>query len=165
MLILKRQVNLSSDFSSFFRVISHNTTVNFSSYISYFGQKDPMKVPILTLLMLLMLDSAVSWKKTPLYFFRSNVIYIARKGPIKLQIFETFECLDQSSPNSCHFWNNKSVFLQILHHSYLFCTIVAEILYTFNKRSLTKYKLGKISPEQLKVWNFVLWWAPSVKIT
>ena len=24
---------------------------------------------------------------------------------------------EQSSPNFCHFWNDKSVFLQILHHS------------------------------------------------
>ena len=30
---------------------------------------------------------------------------------------ENFECSDQNSPNSCHFWNNKSAFLQILHHS------------------------------------------------
>ena len=46
-------------------------------------------------------------KELPLYFFRSN-----RKGPIKVQIFETFECSDQNSPNS-YFWNNKSIFLQI----------------------------------------------------
>ena len=30
---------------------------------------------------------------------------------------ETFECSGHNSPNSCHFWNSKSVFLQILHHS------------------------------------------------
>ena len=36
-----------------------------------------------------------------------------QKGPIKVQIFGTFECSDQNSPNSCHFWNSKSVFLQI----------------------------------------------------
>ena len=41
----------------------------------------------------------------------------ARKRPIKVQIFETFECSNQNSPNSCHFWNNKLVFLQILHRS------------------------------------------------
>ena len=35
-------------------------------------------------------DYSVSWKITPLYFFRSNVIYFARKGPIKVQIFETW---------------------------------------------------------------------------
>ena len=61
--------------------------------------------------------SSESWKITPKYFFRSNVIYFAQKEPVKLQISETFECLAQNSPNSCHFWNNKSVFLQMFHHS------------------------------------------------
>ena len=47
----------------------------------------------------------VSWKMTPLYIFRSNVIYFAGKGPIKMHTLETFERLDQNSPNYCHFWN------------------------------------------------------------
>ena len=62
-------------------------------------------------------DSLVSWNITPLYFFRSKVIYFAQKEPIKLQKFLTFYCLHQNSPNFCHFWNKRSVFLQILHHS------------------------------------------------
>ena len=62
-------------------------------------------------------DSSLSWKVTPLYFFRSNVIYFVRRGRIKVQTFETFECSDQNSPTSCHFWNNKLIFLQILHRS------------------------------------------------
>ena len=61
-------------------------------------------------------DTEVSWKITPLYFFRSKVIYFAQKGPVKVQIFETSECADQNSSNSYHFWNNKSIFLQILNH-------------------------------------------------
>ena len=35
--------------------------------------------------------------------FRSNVIYFPQKGPIKVQITKTFECLDQNAPNSCNF--------------------------------------------------------------
>ena len=31
--------------------------------------------------------------------------------------FENFEYWGQISPNSCYFWNNKSVFFQILHYS------------------------------------------------
>ena len=58
--------------------------------------------------------SSVSWKITPLYFFRSNIIYFTWKKPIKVQIFESS---GQDSPNSCHFWNNNSVFRQILHQS------------------------------------------------
>ena len=45
---------------------------------------------------------------------RSNVIYFALKEPIKVQITETSESSEQNSPNFCHFWNNKLVFLQIL---------------------------------------------------
>ena len=48
-------------------------------------------------------DSSVSWKITPLHFFRPKFIYFAQKGLIKVQILKTFECSDQNSPNSCHF--------------------------------------------------------------
>ena len=62
--------------------------------------------------------SSVSWKTTPLYFFSSNNIYFAQKEPIKMKIFETFKCSGQNSSNSsCQFWNDKSIPLQILHHS------------------------------------------------
>ena len=46
--ILKQKVRSSTIFVSFFIVITHNSTVNFK-LISYFGEKDPIKVPILTL--------------------------------------------------------------------------------------------------------------------
>ena len=36
---------------------------------------------------------------------------------MKVQVLETFECSGQISSNFCHFWNNRSVFLQILHRS------------------------------------------------
>ena len=53
---------------------------------------------------------------TPLYFFRSNIKCFVQKKPIKVQIFETFRCSGKNFPNSlCHFWKQKSVFLQILH--------------------------------------------------
>ena len=40
---------------------------------------------------------------------------------------------------------------------------MAEILHTFNKSNLLKYKFGKISREQSKVWFFAIWWAPLVQ--
>ena len=55
-------------------------------------------------------DSSVSWNITPLYFFRSNVIYLAQKEP---------KCLDQNSPNSYHFWNFAPLFIIIIHKSSL----------------------------------------------
>ena len=64
--------------------------------------------------------SSVSWKIIPLYFFSSNNIYFAQKEPIKMKIFETFKCSGQNSSNfSCQFWNDKSIPVQILHHSSL----------------------------------------------
>ena len=50
------------------------------------------------------------------------------------------------------------------HETQLVHTFFTETLYTFSKNSLSKYKFGEISPEQSKVWNFALWWAPFVKI-
>ena len=75
---------------------------------------------------------SVSWKITSVYFFRSNVIYLAWKRPFKLQIFETFECLDQNPSSSCHFWNRKLVFVQILHHSSLSWDIAPLYIFSWN---------------------------------
>ena len=44
--------------------------------------------------------SSVSWKIIPLYFFSSSNIYFAQTGPIKVKIFETFECSGQNLSNS-----------------------------------------------------------------
>ena len=132
---------------------------NVSSCIFYFGPKEPIKVPILILSSVLIcqiphfifqtgnqfffkfyMTPSVSWKISPLLFFRSNVIYFARKGPIKVQILETFECWYQNSPNSCHFWNNKSIFLQILHHLSVLQDITP--LYTFLGQNYILCKKG-----------------------
>ena len=55
---------------------------------------------------------------TPLYFFSSNIIYFDQKQPIKVKIFEIFECSGQNllSP-SCLFCTDKSIPLQIFLHS------------------------------------------------
>ena len=125
----------------------------FSSNILYFGQKQLIKVQIFeifecsgenlpnsschfpnhkTVFLQILHDSLVSWKITPLYLFRSNIIYFAQKGPIKVQILETFECSDQNSPNSCQFWNNKLVFLQILHQSSVSWDITPLYFFSWN---------------------------------
>ena len=60
----------------------------------------------------------MSWKIIPLYFFISNNIYFAQKQPIKVKIFETFECSVQNLSNSLsQSWNDKSIPLQILYPS------------------------------------------------
>ena len=60
--------------------------------------------------------SSVSWRITYLYFFGPNNIYFAHKEPIKVKIFETFECSGQNLTNSlCKFLNDKLIPLQILY--------------------------------------------------
>ena len=108
--ILKWQVNSSSDFSSFFSVITLNSFVNFKlvhlliwakgSYQSHnfdtfecSGESLPnSKCPNRKSVFLqISHHSSLSWKIIPLYFFRSNVIYFAaQKGTIKKQFFETW---------------------------------------------------------------------------
>ena len=76
--------------------------------------------------------SSMSYKITPLYFIRSNVIYFAQKEPIKMHIFETFQCSGQNLLNSCHFWNNRSVFFQVLHHSLVSWDITPLYIFSWN---------------------------------
>ena len=60
----------------------------------------------------------LQFHETPLYFFSSNNISFAQKEPIKMKIFETFECSDQNLSNFwCQFWNDKSIPLQIFYPS------------------------------------------------
>ena len=93
-------------------------------------------------------------------------MYFAQKKPIKVevlrissaqvkiyQILVIFETINQL------FFKFGSLFSVIL-----LCTFLAEILYAFDKRSLSKYKFGEILREQSKVWYFPLWWAPFVQI-
>ena len=133
--ILKCQVNSSSNFASFFIVMAHNSSVNFDgvkgSHQSPNFETSSALVKIWhiphaifqnfpnpkSVFLQVLHHSSVSWKITPLYFFRSNNKYFPQKEPMKMQIFETFECSGQNPPNSCHFLNNRSVFLQILHQS------------------------------------------------
>ena len=112
-----------------------------SSYIFNSRQKDAIKVPIWRLSNALVKICQIphvyfwehnpiflqtlyqSWSQsnlTPVYFFRSNIIYFVQKKPIKVQIFEIFEYWGQNSSSySCQFLTGKSVPLQFLHHSSL----------------------------------------------
>ena len=103
-------------------------------------------------------DSSVSWKITPQYFSRSNITYFARKRPIKVHISETFKCLDQNWPNCCHFWNNKSVFLQILYHSSVSWDITPLDVFSWNFIYFQQKDLIKVQI----YWNFI-WAVKSLK--
>ena len=94
-------------------------------------------------------------KDIPLYFFRSNFIHFAQKAPIKVHIFETIECSDQNSPNSCHFSNKKSIFLQILHHS---SEIIALYFFSWNFKCFQQKE-----PIKVQIWWSFTWAVESLK--
>ena len=125
MSILKRQVSSSSIFVSFFIVMTHNSSVNFklihfllwakgshqssnfhtfecsgenlSNSSCHFPSNKSFFLQILH-------HCSMSRKINPLYFFSSNNTYFAQMEPIKVKIFETFECSGQNLSNSlCQF--------------------------------------------------------------
>ena len=144
----------------------------FSSNNIYFAQKEPSKVKIFetfdcsgqnmsnswcqfwnnkSIPLQILYPSLVSWKITPLYLFSSNNIYFAQKEPIKVKMFETFECSGQNLSNSfCQFWNDKSIPLQILCPYSIWwkitpLTFLPQTIYTLLKTSLLKWKFLRLS--------------------
>ena len=110
--------------------------------------------------------SSILWNITPLYFFSSKIIYFVQKERIEVQFWESSVFMSKFI-KFLSFWNSKSVFIQIFYHSSVSLDItplLAEILYSFKKRSQWKYKFDEISSEQSKVWTFALWSAPFVQI-
>ena len=85
------------------------------------------------------------------------------KRPHQSPNFETFKCSSKNLQNSCHFLNQKSVFLQILHHSsvlrWLLCTFLWQALYTLHKKNQSKCKFcriecsGQNSPSSCHFWK------------
>ena len=131
-------------------------SVLFSSNNIYFAEKEPIKMKMFETfkcsgqilsnslcqfwndksipLQILYLPS-VLWKIIPLYFLSSNNTYFAQKEPIKVEIFETFECLGQILLNSLsQFWNDKSIPLQILYLSSVSWKIIP--LYFFSSNNI-----------------------------
>ena len=178
MSVLKWQVSSSSNFALFFIVMTHNSSVNFkvipfllwtkgshqSSNFDTFEcsgehlRNSSCHFPSNKLVFLQILHhSSLSWQITPLYFFSSNNIYFAQKEPIKVNIFETFECSGQHFSNSlCQFWNDKSIPLQFLYPSsvswkIILCTFVAQTIYTLLKRSLLKWIFLRLLSAQVKI--------------
>ena len=171
MLILKRQVNSSSHFASFSIVMTHNSSVNFKLIHFLLWIKGSHQSPNFGTFQCFAIFP-MSFSKTQVSFsskflsifsvmkdnlsvlFMSNVIYFAQKEPIKAriliiscaqvkiqQILVIFETTNQ-------FFFKFCTTLQC-DERYLLYTILVEILYTCNKRSLSKYKFGEISHEQL----------------
>ena len=75
---------------------------------------------------------------------------------MKLQIFETFDCSGQISPNSCHFWKNRSVFLQMLHQSSGSWDIIPQYFFSWN---FIYFK----EPIKVQIWWNFTWAVESLK--
>ena len=169
MLILKRQVNSSSNFASFLIVMTNTSPVNFklthfqlctkeshqSSNFETFkgsGENFPNSscyFPNHKLVFLQILHhSLVSWKITPLYFLDQTLHTFHGRDKSKCkflrllsawikihQILISFETTNQ-------FFFNFCINIQC-HETQLLCTFLAEILCTFNKRSVSRYKFGE----------------------
>ena len=156
MSVLKWKFNSSSNFALFFIVMTHNSYVNFkvipfllwtkgshqSSNFDTFKcsgenlRNSSCHFPSNNSVFLQILhQSSMSWKITPLYFFSSKNTYFAQKEPIKVKIFETFECSGYKLSNfSCQFWNDESIPLQILYSSSVSWKIIT--LYFFSSNNL-----------------------------
>ena len=110
MSILKQQVNCSSNFASFFNAMTLNSSVNFKLIHFLLCIKGSLQslnfetskcsgenLPYSSchfpknkwVFLQVLHHSSVSWKITPLYFFRSNVKYFAQKEPIKAETLST----------------------------------------------------------------------------
>ena len=117
MSILKRQVNSSSDFSSFFSVITYKSSVSLQLMHFLLWTKGTNQSADF-------LDFLVLGSKLTkfLSFLRQNLNFSSNFAPL----------------------------FDIMRHISSILSL-AEILYTFSKSNLSKYKFGEISPEQSKV--------------
>ena len=129
--ISKQQVSSSSIFVPHLIVMAHNSSLNFklihfllltkgshqsSNFYTfecsgeilpnsscYFASNKSVFLQVLH-------HSSKSWEITPLYLFSWNNVYSAQKRPIKVKLFETFECSCQNLSNSlCQYWNDQSI--------------------------------------------------------
>ena len=188
--ILKPYVNCSTNLASFFIVMTYNSCVNFrlipfllwikgshqNANFETFDECSDENLPNSSchfpnhksVFLQILHHSSVSSKITPLYFFSLNIIYFGQKDVIKVHVFETFKCLGQNSSNSsCQLWNHISIFIQILHNSFVSWDITSLYFFSlihFPQKELSKYKFGEISRERSKVWHFTIWWIPFVQI-
>ena len=185
---LKRQVSSSSYFSSFFSIITYNSSV--SLYLIHFrlwtkgsqgnSNFDTFKCSYENLLnsschfpnhelviLQILHDSSLSWN---ILGCLSQTLHILHKREQSKCNFFYILVLRSKFITVLSFLKQKISFSSnfpppfgIMRHisSMLF---LAETLYTLNKSSLSKYKFGEISPELSKNWNFALWWALFVEI-
>ena len=162
-----------------FNAIKYTPIYFFSSNIIYFGQRQPIIGQIFeifvcscqnslnfscqfwtdkSILLQILYHSPVPWEITTLYLFHSNIIYFVQKQPIKVQILRLSSARSrQNSSNSLwQFWNDKSIPVQIFHHSSVSLHITplyfvsSNIIY-FVKNNPLKSKSFRFSSAWIKI--------------
>ena len=95
-------------------------------------------------------DSSVSWNITPLYFFRSNVIYFAQKGSFRCKFFRLFSAWIKIHPIFVIF-ETKSCFF------FRFCTTIQYFL------SWNFIYFRQKEPINIQIWWNFTWAVESLK--
>ena len=168
MSILKWQVNSSSNFASFFIVMTHNSSVNFNLILFLLWIKRSHQSPNFetfkcsgenlsysschfpnykSVFLKVLHHTSVSWKITLLYFFRSiNTLHNRKQWKCKffrLEVMRSkFTKFLSFLKKQISFSSNFASVFRFMRHNSSVYTFSAKILYTFNKRSLLKYKFG-----------------------
>ena len=161
---LKRQVNSSSNFASFFIVMTNGSSVNFKLIHFLLWIKGSHQSPNFetfkcsgehlpysschipnhkSIFLQILHPSSVPSKITPLYFFRSNFKYFAQKEPIK---------------NFCEFWvlrSKFSNFLSFLNHI-SFSSSFASLFSVMKHKSFMLFlpKFYVLSTKYIKLWAY-----------
>ena len=138
MSILRRQVDSSPNFVSSSVSWKITPVYVFSLNNMYFAQKEPIEMKIFetfkrlgqifsnslcqcwneSIPLQILYPFSLSWTRTPLYFFSSNIMYFAQKKPIKMKILETHEGSGKKlSDFLCQFWCNNWIPLQMFYPS------------------------------------------------
>ena len=151
---LKRRVNSSSNFASFFIVMTSNSPVNFKLTHFLLWIKESHQSPTLETFKCSVENvpnaSCHFWKQRSVFLqilhqysvpsnispnFSPNIIYFGQRQPIKKQNFEIFKCSDQNSSNAlCQYWTDQSLPLECLHHSSLTLHLPSSSCYFTNHK-------------------------------
>ena len=138
MSILKPQINSSSNFPSFFIVMTHDSSVDFrlilfllwikgshlspnfetfkcsADYLPYSSCPFPNNKSVF---LQILHHASVLWKKTPLYFFRPNNKYFAREEQMRVHVLETSSAWVRFHLILAIYETTDQIFFQIFHQS------------------------------------------------
>ena len=176
MSILKELVNSSSIFVPFFTVMTHNSSVHFKLiHFFYFGQKDPIKVPILTLsstLVKICQIPHVIFQSTCQFFFKFCITHQCHeRWLLSTVLAQTFTFVTRN-PLKCKFFRLSSAqvrfvkfLMSVLKRQVNSSSIFASFFIVMTYNCSVHFKLinfptlDKRIPSKSQFWYFqVLWW-------